>query len=116
MDEVARLHSAGRGGSALLEQCERMRRQIDYQLAKARAAASRDGAGAAARIEPDLRAVVSYAGAGRVGAMMAALPMRPCSKRCTSSGTQIQGCLLSSHTENAGCRNAGSAKVPIEIP
>ncbi len=58
MDEAARIAAAGGDGAVIHAQCERMRRQIDYELAKARSAASRSGAGAAARLAPALRDVV----------------------------------------------------------
>lgn len=58
-DEGHRLEAAGHGGHAIIEQCERMRRQIDYQLAKARAAVSRNGHIGSTRIGPIIRAIVS---------------------------------------------------------
>jgi len=59
MDEAERIQDAGGDGHVILEQCERMRRQIDYQMAKARAAASRSGAGATAAFGPALEGIVS---------------------------------------------------------
>ncbi|MGE0222496.1 MAG: sensor histidine kinase [Acetobacteraceae bacterium] len=59
MDEAQRLDDAGYSGAVILRECERMRRQVEYQLAKARAAASRSGAGTAAPVGATLRSVVS---------------------------------------------------------
>ena len=59
MGEANRLQAAGLDGSLLLEQCQKMRRQIDYELAKARAAASRESLGLAAPLAPAIGAVVS---------------------------------------------------------
>ena len=57
-DEGRRLQEAGHDGSRVLAQCDRMRRQIDYQLAKARAAASRINNLGATRLDPALRRIV----------------------------------------------------------
>ena len=53
IDEGERLRAAGHAEAAdtVLAQCDRMRRQIDYQIARARAAASRGSPGAAADLE-----------------------------------------------------------------
>ncbi len=59
MDEAQRLEAAGHSGAAILHECERMRRQIEYQLARARAAASSASATAATPIGPALRSMVS---------------------------------------------------------
>lgn len=61
MDEGARLVASGQAepGHLLLQQCGRMRRHIDYHLARARAAASRSGPGVATRFGPALRAVIA---------------------------------------------------------
>ncbi|MCX7384590.1 MAG: ATP-binding protein, partial [Alphaproteobacteria bacterium] len=59
MSEANRLQAAGSDGSLLLEQCRKMRRQIDYELAKARAAASHASLGIAAPVAPAIGAVVS---------------------------------------------------------
>ena len=59
MDEASRIEAAGGDGRVIHEQCERMRRQIDYQMAKARAAASRSGVGAASAFDPALTGIVS---------------------------------------------------------
>lgn len=61
-DEARRLEDAGQDGRQVLAQCERMRRQIDYQLAKARAAASGIGNAGATRLAPALRAIVATVG------------------------------------------------------
>lgn len=62
MDEGNRLIAAGQAeaGRTLLQQCERMRRHIEYHLAQARAAASpRSGPGAAAPFDATVHALVS---------------------------------------------------------
>ena len=59
MREANRLQAAGLDGNLLLEQCRKMRRQIDYELAKARAAASRGSLGLAAPVAPAIGAVIS---------------------------------------------------------
>lgn len=60
-DEAERLERAGQAEAAetLRHQCERMRRQIDYQLARARAAASRSTAGAASDTAAVLTPILS---------------------------------------------------------
>lgn len=59
-DEGERLHQAGQIAAAeiILLQCERMRQQIDYQLARARAAASRGSPGLAVDIDRALVPVI----------------------------------------------------------
>jgi len=57
-DEGRRLNAAGQDGQQVLAQCERMRRQIDYQLAKARAAASRMDDLGATSLGPALRRII----------------------------------------------------------
>lgn len=57
-DEGRRLQAAGQDGAQVLAQCDRMRRQIDYQLAKARAAASRMGNFSATPLVPALHRIV----------------------------------------------------------
>ncbi len=59
MDEARRLDETGESGAVVLRECERMRRQIEYQLARARAAASSASATAATPIGPALRAIVA---------------------------------------------------------
>ncbi|WP_293458452.1 ATP-binding protein [Phenylobacterium sp.] len=61
VDEGERLRAAGDGSAAnvILAQCERMRRQIDYQIARARAAASRSAPGAVADVVAALEPVIS---------------------------------------------------------
>jgi signal transduction histidine kinase len=60
-DEADRLESRGQGGSAhvILQQCQRMQRQIDYQIARARAAASRSIPGVSAPVLPAVNNIVS---------------------------------------------------------
>ena len=60
-DEGARLNAQGQAEAAhtILTQCERMRRQIDYQMARARAAASRSTPGAVADAEAVLTPILS---------------------------------------------------------
>jgi signal transduction histidine kinase len=54
MDEALRLESAGRGeeGERIRRQCERMKRAIDFQLARARASAARGTPGAVSKVGP----------------------------------------------------------------
>ncbi len=61
VDEGERLRAAGQAeaASAILAQCDRMRRQIDYQMARARAAASRSAPGAAAEVRATLAPILS---------------------------------------------------------
>lgn len=61
VDEGERLRTAGLGDAAatILAQCDRMRRQIDYQIARARAAASRSAPGAVADVATALEAILS---------------------------------------------------------
>lgn len=59
LDEGRRLEANGQGGRLVIEQCERMRRQIDYQLARARAAASHNQSAGATPVAPAIRAVVA---------------------------------------------------------
>lgn len=60
-DEGERLRAAGQpdASAAILAQCDRMRRQIDYQMARARAAASRSAPGAAADARATLLPILS---------------------------------------------------------
>jgi signal transduction histidine kinase len=60
-DEAYRLESHGQGASAhvILQQCQRMQRQIDYQIARARAAASRSIPGVNAPVLPAVNNIVS---------------------------------------------------------
>lgn len=60
-DEGERLRARGEveAAEAILSQCERMRRQIDYQIARARAAAVRSAPGAVTRVDSALEAIVS---------------------------------------------------------
>jgi signal transduction histidine kinase len=58
-EEGRRLQAAGQDGRQVMEQCDRMRRQIDYQLAKARAAASRMGNFGATRLAPALTSIAA---------------------------------------------------------
>lgn len=60
MDEAMRLHAAGRPdeGRRVSRQCERMRRAINYQLARARAAMNRGGSGAVTQIGQVIRSDV----------------------------------------------------------
>jgi signal transduction histidine kinase len=59
-DEADRLSSKGQAKSAavILQQSERMRRQIDYQIARARAAASRSVPGVVAPVRPTVNNIV----------------------------------------------------------
>ena len=60
-DEADRLEHRGQGEAAqvILQQCQRMQRQIDYQIARARAAASRSVPGVNAPLPPAVGAIVS---------------------------------------------------------
>lgn len=60
MDEGEQLRRAGQteAAEAILTQCERMRRQIDFQMARARAAASRSAPGAVAGVRSSVEPVV----------------------------------------------------------
>ncbi|MFN4177998.1 ATP-binding protein [Phenylobacterium sp.] len=60
VDEGERLRAAGQGAAAevILAQCDRMRRQIDYQIARARAAASRSAPGAVAEVTAAVTPIV----------------------------------------------------------
>jgi signal transduction histidine kinase len=60
-DEADRLQHRGQGEAAqiILQQCQRMQRQIDYQIARARAAASRSVPGVNAPLPPAVAAIVS---------------------------------------------------------
>ena len=58
-DEAGRMTARGESGAVILHQCERMRRQIEYHLARARAAASSASVTAATPLEPALSALVS---------------------------------------------------------
>lgn len=60
VDEAQRLRSGGNAATAEVidQQCERMQRQIDYQLARARAAALRSAPGVATSIEDALKPVL----------------------------------------------------------
>jgi len=60
-DEAFRLENRGQGEAAhvILQQCQRMQRQIDYQIARARAAASRSVPGVNAPIPPAVNSIVS---------------------------------------------------------
>ncbi len=59
IDEAHRLQAAGQDGSVVLREAERMRRQIDYQLAQARAAASRGRPRTATPVVPAVREIVA---------------------------------------------------------
>ena len=60
-DEADRLAARGetREAETIAQQCMRMRRQIDYQIARARAAASRSMPGVAAKVETRVSNIVS---------------------------------------------------------
>ncbi len=60
-DEAFRLDNRGQAESAhvILQQCQRMQRQIDYQIARARAAASRSVPGVSAPLLPAVDNIVS---------------------------------------------------------
>ena len=60
-DEADRLEKRGQGEAAqvILQQCQRMQRQIDYQIARARAAASRSVPGVNAPLPPAVANIVS---------------------------------------------------------
>jgi signal transduction histidine kinase len=60
-DEAYRLETRGEAESAhvILQQCQRMQRQIDYQIARARAAASRAVPGVIAPVAPAALSIVS---------------------------------------------------------
>jgi signal transduction histidine kinase len=60
-DEAYRLDGRGEAESAhvILQQCQRMQRQIDYQIARARAAASRAVPGVIAAVAPAALSIVS---------------------------------------------------------
>lgn len=59
IDEARRLAAKGQDGDVILTQCERMRRQIDYQLAHARAAASRGKPAASVLAGPAIEAILA---------------------------------------------------------
>lgn len=59
IDEAHRLQAAGHDGSVVLREAERMRRQIDYQLAQARAAASRGRPRTATAVVPAVQGIVA---------------------------------------------------------
>ncbi len=61
VDEAHRLHEKGNAEAAAViqDQCRRMQSQIDYQIARARAAASRGQPGTAASLADNAQAVVS---------------------------------------------------------
>jgi signal transduction histidine kinase len=61
MDEAYRLTNLGQHESAqvILQQCQRMQRHIDYQMARTRAAASRSVPGVNAMVLPAVRNIVS---------------------------------------------------------
>jgi len=59
MDEGQRMSAAGLPGELVIAQCERMRRQIDYQLARARAAGASGAPSSAVRIAPAMQAVLA---------------------------------------------------------
>ena len=60
-DEAERLRASGNGPVAeiIAQQCERMHRQIDYQLARARASALRSAPGVATSVEDTLTPVLA---------------------------------------------------------
>jgi signal transduction histidine kinase len=60
-DEAYQLQNRGQGEAAqvILQQCQRMERQIDYQIARARAAASRSVPGVNAPLPPAVANIVS---------------------------------------------------------
>ena len=60
-DEAYQLQTRGQGEAAtvILQQCQRMQRQIDYQIARARAAASRSVPGVNAPLTPAVANIVS---------------------------------------------------------
>jgi signal transduction histidine kinase len=59
-DEGERLRAKGdiEAADTILAQCDRMRRQIDFQIARARAAASRSAPGAASEVRPTLETIL----------------------------------------------------------
>jgi signal transduction histidine kinase len=61
VDEAERMRAAGQAEAAevIILQCERMRRQIDYQIARARAAALKRAPGVAADVKATLDPVVA---------------------------------------------------------
>lgn len=61
MDEAERMRASGQVEAAevIILQCERMRRQIDYQIARARAAALKRAPGVAADVRPTLDPIVT---------------------------------------------------------
>ena len=60
-DEAYRLEARGQreASQTILQQCQRMQRQIDYQIARARAAASRSVPGVNAPVTPAVNSIVS---------------------------------------------------------
>jgi signal transduction histidine kinase len=62
MDEAERLKARGESGALILRECERMRRQIESHLARARAAASSASVTAATPLMPALASLVSAIG------------------------------------------------------
>lgn len=59
MDEAERMAARGESGDVILRQCERMRRQIEYQLTRARAAASSASVASATPLVPAITTLVS---------------------------------------------------------
>ncbi len=61
VDEAHRLSTRGADEAAqvIIQQCQRMQRQIDYQIARARAAASRSVPGVVAPVDATVQAIVS---------------------------------------------------------
>ena len=59
IDEAERMEARGQPGEIILQQCERMRRQIEHHLARARAAASSASVASATPLSPAIAALIS---------------------------------------------------------
>ena len=116
-DEAERLERAGQAEAAdtVRQQCKRMRRQIDYQLARARAAAPRGAAGAAsdaaAVLTPILSAMRRLYGPRGVGFTLEAAP-----GVVVAVEAQDLGELTANLIDNAGKWARSAVRVVVEQP
>lgn len=103
VDEGQRLNASGQVEAArtILTQCDRMHRQIDYQMARARAAASRSTPGAAADVEEVLTPIL---GAMRRlhGSRGVKYRLRPSTRASAAVEAQDLGEILANLLDNAG--------------
>lgn len=126
VDEGERLRAAGDGSAAnvILVQCERMRRQIDYQIARARAAASRSAPGAVADVVAALEPVISAMTRlhGRRGVAFALSTERPlvAAVEAQDLGEMVAnlvdnaGKWASSRVEVAAASDAGKVRITVD--